>query len=112
MSGNRITVWRIRSPRCEARFSDGDSRRHSLGCRRRSCLRFAAASDYGDLEGDAPMVGTTTKDISGLVGEQAIGDLQSNGVCSIDCQQLVSPAPPICVEASPVRISLRTALAV
>jgi len=30
------------------------------------------------------MVGTTTKDISGLVGEQAIGDLQSNGVCSTD----------------------------
>jgi hypothetical protein len=33
------------------------------------------------------MVGTTTKDISGLVGEQAIRDLQSNGVCSTDCQQ-------------------------
>jgi hypothetical protein len=28
------------------------------------------------------MVGATTKDSSGLVGEQAINDLQLNGVCS------------------------------
>ena len=31
------------------------------------------------VKGDAPMVSTTTKDISGLVGEQAIKDLPLNG---------------------------------
>ncbi|HEY1424352.1 MAG TPA: carboxypeptidase regulatory-like domain-containing protein [Candidatus Acidoferrum sp.] len=31
------------------------------------------------VQGDAPMVSTTTKDISGLVGEQAIKDLPLNG---------------------------------
>ena len=42
-------------------------------------LRVGAVASKVVVRGDAPMVGTTTKDVSGLVGERAIKDLPLNG---------------------------------
>jgi hypothetical protein len=42
-------------------------------------LQVGAVKSQVNVSGDAPMVSTTTQDISGLVGEQAIKDLPLNG---------------------------------